>query len=122
MRIANARRIIPEYQSVSVGDVLDKNGTMTVLAVEPGQSLVLGPPADFERARCSWAFELCPEDGSSTRLVARSRATWSYQKTLRETNPLMWPMMLLIEPGAFIMSRKMLKEIKRLAEDSKGES
>ncbi len=118
MRIVNARQIIPEFQSVSVGDVLDKNGTMTVLAVEPGRSLVLGPPADFDRARCSWAFSLFPEIGPSTRLVTRLRANWSYRQVLKDTNPLMWPTMLLIEPGAFIMSRKMLKEIKRLAEST----
>ena len=37
---------------------------------------------------------------------------------LRSTPPYTWPFYLLIEPGAFLMERKMLKEIKRLAEST----
>jgi hypothetical protein len=41
---------------------------------------------------------------------------------LRTTPPWSWPTWLLIEPGAFIMERKMLREIKRLAEASRDRS
>jgi hypothetical protein len=103
---------------VRVGDVLDKNGTMTVRAVEPGESLVLGPPESFEMVQCTWAFLLHPEGANRTRLITRVHADWSYRRILAEQNPLAWPMWLLIEPGAFIMTRKMLMEIRRLAEGS----
>jgi hypothetical protein len=118
LRIENAGRILPEFQEVQVGDVLDKNGTMTVRAVEPGRSLVLGPPESFEIVKCTWAFLLHPENGGTTRLITRVHADWSYRRILAEQNALAWPMWLLIEPGAFIMTRKMLMEIRRLAEAS----
>ena len=114
--IENARRILPECQAVEVGQALDKNGTMVVQAVDPGRSLVLGPPESVDLLACTWAFGLYPIDGVSTRLVTRVRTKWSYRHMLRASPPYTWPMWLLIDPGAFIMERKMLKEIKRLAE------
>jgi hypothetical protein len=114
--IQNAGRILPEFQSVEVGQALDRNGTMVVQAVEPARSLVLGPPDSIEYLKCSWAFALFPVDIRSTRLVTRVRAHWSYRQIMRTTLPYSWPMWLLIDPGAFVMERKMLKEIKRLAE------
>jgi hypothetical protein len=59
---------------------------------------------------------LSPIDGHHTRLVMRVRGAWRYRNMLRATPPYTWPFYLLLEPGAFIMERKMLKEIKRLAE------
>ncbi|HET7055034.1 MAG TPA: hypothetical protein VFI12_01160 [Thermomicrobiales bacterium] len=114
--IQNAGRILPRFQSVTVGQALDGNGTMVVQAVEPGKSLVLGPPDSIDYLKCTWAFGLYPIDARSTRLVTRVRARWSYRQTLCTTPPWAWPMWLLIDPGAFIMERKMLKEIKGLAE------
>lgn len=114
MDIENSRQILPQFQSVSVGDVLDKNGTMIVQAVEPGRFLVLGPPDMWFRS--TWAFGVYPDGSGGSRLVTRVRAGWSWLAMLRHTPPIFWPMYLLIDPGAFIMERKMLKEIKRLAE------
>ena len=114
--IQNAGRILPEFQYVEVGQALDRNGTMVVQAIEPGKSLVLGPPDSVDYLKCTWVFALYPVDTRSTRLVTRVRARWSYRQTMRTTPPWAWPMWLLIDPGAFIMERKMLKEIKRLAE------
>jgi hypothetical protein len=116
MRIENAHRIIPEYQSLQVGDVLDKNGTMVVQHVEPGHALVLGPPDSVQTLPCTWAFMLLPDTAGSTRLLTRVRAKVSYRRMLRESPPLAWPFLLLLDPGAFIMERKMLMEIKKHAE------
>jgi hypothetical protein len=114
--IQNAGRILPQFQSVEIGQALDRNGTMVVQAVNPGRSLVLGPPDSIEELKCTWAFALYPIDARSTRLVTRVRARWSYRQIMRTMPPYAWPMWLLIDPGAFIMERKMLKEIERLAE------
>jgi hypothetical protein len=115
LRVVNRDTILPEHQSVQVGQALDKGGTMRVLAVEPGRSLVLGPPEGLA-VRSTWAFCLNPQENGATRLVTRVRGAWSLTRLLHETSPLAWPFYALIEPGAFIMERRMLREIKRLAE------
>jgi hypothetical protein len=116
MEIENARRILPEYQSLEVGQRLDRAETMMVKYVDPPRALVLGPPPSVDWLRCTWAFGLYPRTVGSTRLVTRVRARFDYQRMARAVSPLMLPMWLLIEPGIFVMERKMLSEIKRLAE------
>lgn len=115
LHVENADALLPAFQTLRVGETLDKNGTMCVLAVEPGRSLVLGPPPESD-VRATWAFGLYPAGDGATRLVMRVRGDWSYPEMLRETPVFAWPFYLLIEPGAFVMERKMLLEIKRLAE------
>lgn len=117
--IVNAGRLLPEHQQLHVGQTLDKNGTMTVLAVDPGRFLALGPPESIDYLKCVWSFELRPIGSQRTRLVTRVRAEWSWKRLAEATSPLTLPMWFLIEPGAFIMERKMLREIKRLAERSR---
>src|SRR5690606_2186410 len=104
------------YQTLQVGQALDKNGTMVVRAVEPGRLLVLGPLPEVETVRVTWTFTLTPVAGNKTRLVTRVRGNLDLRAMVRETPVYTWPFWLLIEPGAFIMQRKMLLEIKRLAE------
>jgi hypothetical protein len=121
MEIDNSRRILPEYQELRVGEAIDRNGTMVVQLVEEPQAggagtLVLGPPPSVEYLQCTWAFGLYPDGRSGTRLVTRVRARFSYRALLREVPVWLWPMWLLLEPGVFVMERKMLKEIKRRAE------
>lgn len=117
LRITNADQLLPAaYQSLQIGQVLDKNGTMVVQAVEPGQLLVLGPPPQVETVRVTWAFTLTPVAGNKTRLITRVRGNLDLRAMVREAPVYTWPFWLLIEPGAFIMERKMLLEIKRLAE------
>ena len=118
MDVHNARRLMPELQDIHAGDALDKAGNMRVLAVEPGSYLVLGPPESVDWLRCTWAFALYPIDDSHTRLVTRVRARFSLTGMLRATPPATWPWMLLLDPGVFVMERKMLLEIKRLAEEA----
>jgi hypothetical protein len=120
MQIENAGVILPHVQPLHVGDALDRNGTMVVQAVEPDRYLVLGPPDSIATVRCTWAFVLKPIAGDATRLVTRVRAAWKARRLLKEMSPLTWPLWLLLEPGAFIMQRKMLREIKQLVEAAHG--
>jgi hypothetical protein len=116
MRIENAERILPQYQSLAVGDAIDKNGTICVQYIDPGHALVLGPPETVEGLRCTWAFALVPANGGNTRLVTRVRAKIDYLQLLRASPPYTWPFLLMLDPGVFVMERKMLREIKRHAE------
>lgn len=116
MQIKNSDAVLEQFQHLEPGDRLDRNGTMTVLAVEPPRHLVLGPAPAVDWLRCTWAFGVYPQEDGSTRLVTRVRAQWSWRQMLAKTPPFSWPLYLLIEPGAFIMERKMLFEIRRRAE------
>jgi len=114
--VKNAGRLLPEFQILEVGQAIDQKGTMVVQAVEPEKLLVLGPPEQTPEVQATWAMALYPVGERRTRLVMRVHGAWSYRRMLRATPPYTWPFYLLLEPGAFIMERKMLREIKRLAE------
>ena len=114
--VVNQERILPEFQEVHVGEALDKNGTMVVQAVEPRHYMVLGPPEIVTEVQATWTFYLQPIDDHSTRLISRCRADWDLKNALKTSGPMLWAMTLMIEPGAFIMTWKMLKTLKRLAE------
>jgi len=116
MHIENSNQVLPQFQHVAAGDALDAKGTMTVLAVDEGKALVLGPPASIDWLKSTWGFGVYPAEDGTTRLVTRVRASWSWGRMLASTPPFTWPLYLLIEPGAFLMERKMLLEIKRRAE------
>jgi hypothetical protein len=114
--VVNREEILPEFQHLRVGEAIDKNGTMVVQAVEPERYLVLGPPASVEDVQATWTFFLHPVDARSTRFITRCRAQWDLKATLSNAGPFVWATTALIEPGAFIMSWKMLRTIKELAE------
>jgi hypothetical protein len=105
----SADRILPEWQLLAVGDVIPigRGAGFPVKAIEPFRSLVLG---GYDRD-IEWSWELAVRrlDGRRTRLVSRNRV-WA-RRTLR-SRVMMW----LIEPAAFLMTRKMLLGIKRRAE------
>ena len=109
MRVKNAERILPEFQRLSVGDALDRNGNMLVKALEPNRHLVLGPPEGMPWGESTWALALYPIGSTATRLVSRVRG-----RIRRTRQGLFW--LALLDPGQFIMERKMLLEIKRRAE------
>lgn len=112
MNVENSNVILSQYQQPKPGDRLDRAGYMTVRAVEPGRSLVLGPPADDKLwLNCTWCFALFPQDPETTRLVTRVRAK------VRRWAPLSVLWTAVLDPGAFVMERKMLLEIKRRAEN-----
>jgi hypothetical protein len=108
MKVENAERVLPEFQEIRVGEALDRTGTMLVKAVAPGQYLVLGPPAGDD-VQVTWTLALYPTADGATRLVSRCRA-----KLGAGPRGLFW--LAILDPGQFLMERKMLIGIKRRAE------
>ena len=109
MKVANADEVRPEFQRLEEGDVIDRSGYMTVKAVAPGRHLVLGPPEAAADVDSTWCLALYPRADGATRLVSRVRA-----RLPRGPRGLLW--WALLDPGQFLMERKMLLEIKRRAE------
>ncbi len=111
MKVENADVILPQFQHPRPGEALDRAGAMLVKAVEDGKWLVLGPPTGKDLwLDCTWCLALFPVDAETTRLVTRVRARvnrWSPEAAL-------W--VALMDPGAYIMERKMLEGIKQRAE------
>jgi hypothetical protein len=104
--IHNADRIIPEFQHLKVGDEIPMPGyAMRVERLDPGRALV------FRSSNHAWvwSFELRPADGH-TRLISRNRFDTS---ALPVKDKLAYP---VIEPGSWVMERKMLLTIKQRAE------
>jgi hypothetical protein len=120
LRIENTDRVLPEFQTLNAGDSLDKAGNMTVLGIDPGRCVVLGPPDVYDWLKSTWVIALYPIDERSTRLVTRLRARMSFVGMLRALPPPVWPFWLFIDSGVFVMERKMMAEIKRHAEELAG--
>jgi hypothetical protein len=112
--IHSADRIVPEWQDVVVGDEVRfaPEVGLAVASLDKGRSLVLRggvpignttPPYDF-----TWAFVLRDEPDKTTRLLVRER--YAYTRT--------WARLIveLTEVLSFVMSRKMLREIRERAE------
>ena len=105
----SATRIIPEFQHLSVGDKihLGPREELTVITSDTGRALVLSYNAHgFEWV---WQFGLYPLDGNRTRLV--TRGTERFRSTVTS-----WLFMRVMEPAAFIMTRRMLLGVKQRAE------
>jgi hypothetical protein len=130
LEIHSADRILPEYQELKVGDTIpltpDAFG-LPVAIFDTEQTLVLHAdtrlpgndempplkPGEFLAA--SWGFYLIGQADGAIRLVERWRA--DYTPTVM--NAVFYRTFL--EPGAFLMQRKMLLGIKARAESiSKG--
>jgi hypothetical protein len=118
--IHNAKRIVPEWQSLRAGDVLwlhPKAPPLPVLLVEPGRAIVVGGAADEDANEHSnntrsgtWAFVLKELDPGTTRLIVRIR--WDRRPGLLD-----WIFNIgVLEPSHFIMERRMLFGIKQRAE------
>jgi hypothetical protein len=105
----SAERILLEFQRLEVGDVIPvgRGDGFPVKTIEPFRTLVLGGETDG--FQWTWQFGLYPVDERRTRLVSRNRARLS--RTVGSTL-----FMCLLEPAAFIMTRKMLLGLKRRAE------
>ena len=109
--IHNADHILNEYQDIKVGDRLimhPRAPTVPVIIVKPTESLVYGGKQDENTANV-WVFNL-DKKKETTRLITR----WSfdYKPGLFNKAVYNW----LIEPIAAVMQRKMLLEVKKLAE------
>jgi hypothetical protein len=126
--IHNADRIIPEFQQLKVGDEIKlaaKSPGLPVAVVEPNHALVLHVKAKtlitggakYEEATpqkyfsTNWLWVLKKIDERTTRLISRFLMDYSPGLGNRLTYGT-----CLVEPISFVMSRKMLLEIKKRAE------
>ena len=101
----SADRILPELQQLQVGDqilMLPEMGPR-IRELQPNRHLVAG-----DQESGSWCLALYPTV-NGCRLVSRWRVNWPLTVATA-----FW--ILLSDPGAFIMERKMLKGIKVRAE------
>ena len=88
-------------------DPLGRGKGFPVTAIEPNRALVLSDTNDgFQWV---WQFGLYPLDEGRTRLV--SRGTQRFSNTIGS-----WLFMRVMEPAAFIMTRRMLLGLKERAE------
>ena len=125
----SSRRIVPELQDLKIGDRIwmhDRILPLTVTAMEPERFLVFltrvdirtksyfeldnGLPERFVNS--SWAFFLESPEKETTRLLVRSRLDYSPNLI----NDIAWR--VFTDPISFIMERKMLLTLKRIAETS----
>jgi hypothetical protein len=105
----SATRVMPEFQTLEVGDriFLGARMSLTVAALDANRALVLAnKTGDMEWV---WQFGLYPVDACRTRLV--SRGIEHMPATIGS-----WLSMRIMEPAAFIMTRKMLLTLKKRAE------
>jgi len=123
LRPGNANQIIPNLQELHAADELPlaPNGAgLPVDIVVPYRTLVMHSDSPIPARvavmqagyyrRVTWTFHLEPIDAENTRLIERWRADWDPTPM----NTLV--IRALLEPGAFIMERRMLLGIKARAE------
>ncbi|MEU0506148.1 SRPBCC family protein [Nocardia sp. NPDC005998] len=105
----SADTILPQFQNLSIGDTFalgDTGPRMRVAVHEPEQALVFAS----EDGHWVWAFGLYPSD-EGTRLVSRNRIALPNKAVpTRVFNR------LIMEPGSWVMERKMLLGFKQRAE------
>ncbi len=125
----SAKRIIPELQNLKVGDKVwmhKRIMPLTVTEQESDKDLVfltrvnlkskgyfeISPNMPEQYVNSSWAFFLDCADKKTTRLIIRSRL--DYNPNI--LNKIAWR--VFTDPISFVMERKMLLNIKRIAETS----
>ena len=105
--IRNVGRIVPELQGLAVGDEIPMPAyAMRVERLDTERAMVVRS----SNGGWVWAWELRPAGDGRTRLLSRNRidrGTWTVKDWLG------YPVM---EPGSWVMERKMLLTIKGLAE------
>jgi hypothetical protein len=110
LHMHSARRVLPQFQNLQVGDELPLGPGRPVMRVEvcdPERTLA----TRFADGNWVWIFALVAEDGQ-TRLISRNRiAARGGWLPVRLFN------LLVMEPGSLIMERKMLLGIKQRAQD-----
>jgi hypothetical protein len=118
-KISNTAQILPEHQHPEVGDEVFLHPSAPPLRIEivdPPHTLVLfGSPAEVGAEQSwgmsTWQFAVRRGSQGKTRFLTRGRSDFSPG----------WASRLAfgrfpIEPVTFVMSRKMMLEVKRLAE------
>ena len=112
--IHNVLELRGELQQLRAGDSvrMHTNGFgPSVSILDQERALVLGGPADANGSQATWGFYLHQTDDGVTRLIERGRHVVG--------NGILAKLgcgTYLIDPVGFVMSRRMLKTIKRLAE------
>jgi hypothetical protein len=111
----SSNRILPEFQHLAVGDWIPLNPRegLTVAALEAPHALVLSYAS--HGFKWVWQFGLYPLDEHHTRLVTRGSERYP-------NNVAFWLFMRIMEPAAFIMTRQMLRGLKRRAEALRAQS
>jgi hypothetical protein len=114
-RMRNLAEIRSELQELRVGETIVLHGRSgfgpKVVCLQPERALVLGGPPTEKGSQATWGFYLLDGPGGSTRLLERGRGVAG--EGLPEKlgfGP------YLMDPIGFVMSKKMLRTIKRLAE------
>jgi hypothetical protein len=120
-------RIVPQWPARKVGETVwfatpkhyDGQAKMIAAVVDPGRAFVMVSAPDWRRIQAgqpgregSWGFTLEPAANGQTRLIARGRGASTQTFRSHLTNLFFW------EPAHFIMERRMLLTIKRLAEST----
>jgi len=107
--LKSANRIVPEWQTVKQGDFiyLHPKAPLPVSVLIPNESFVLG---------AVWGFHLKPIKKNSTRLIVRARGAFDAGLKSAFLNYIIWR--VLYEPIHFVMERKMMVNIKKLAESN----
>jgi hypothetical protein len=105
----SADRVLSEFQHLAVGDKirLGPREELSVAALEPCRALALSYNA--HGFQWVWQFGLYPVENTCTRLG--TRGTERVPKTVGG-----WFFMRLMEPAAFVMTRRMLLGLKQRAE------
>lgn len=105
--VPSADRVVPELQSLAVGDVLltSRSDGFTVRELDPGHSLVL--VIDRNGTRITSVPMVSPQPGGRTRLVIRVRAYFRPRHRLFG---------LAFDLGDFLFMRKQLLGIKERVE------
>lgn len=118
-KIVNTTEILPDHQHPAVGDDVLLHPTAPPLRVEivdpPHAFVLFGSPADIGAEEnwgmSTWQFVIVPRPDGGSRFLTRGRSDYTGD----------WKSRLAfgrfpIEAVTFVMSRKMMLEIKRLAE------
>jgi hypothetical protein len=116
LNVSSTDRIIPEFQQLEVGNTIPlAPGIEIPVKVLKSDEMLLLVGHDPVIGDSSWVLGLYPIDEQHTRLVTRTRNHWPMTTggVLR---------LLFIEPGSFLMVRKMLLGIKRRAEQTSGQT
>jgi len=112
--IHNVLELRSDLQQLRAGDRVRMHASgfgPSVSILDPGRALVLGGPPDAHGSQATWGFYLLQTEDGVTRLIERGRHAVGKGLLARlGFGP------YLIDPVGFVMSRKMLKTIKRLAE------
>jgi hypothetical protein len=105
----SATTLLPEFQRLEVGDQIPigRGEGFPVAVVQPGRALVLSGAADG--FTWMWQFGMFPLGGRRTRLI--SRTAGQVPRGFAR-----WCLLRVLEPAAFLMTRRMLIGIKQRAE------